>query len=436
MNGRSPQALIDSVRSGSLAHKAGLVAGDAILSVNGQSPTDLIDLSFAFAEEKLLLQVKTAKGEEKTLTIKKRFQDDLGIEFASAVFDDVRRCANRCIFCFVDQMAPGMRDSLYIKDDDYRLSFLYGNFITLTNLTPADVQRIRALHLSPLYISVHVTDPAARARMLGRKEAAILEPLDRLLAAGIEVHTQVVLCPGENDGNLLERTIQDLLDRQEQVLSLAIVPVGLTKYRADCYPLKGFTVEEAQTVVQQVTRWQEICLNKYERRFVFLSDEFYLQAGLPLPGVEEYEDFPQLENGVGLVADFCNEWNEVAVPEIDGRRPKSIAVACGVSAGPILEELINQLPHAETVIVQPVMNRFFGEQVTVTGLLTGSDYAATLALPSCDAHGIIIPGVSIRKGEEIFLDGMSVAELERILARPVRVAHTAAELKQLLCQWS
>jgi len=432
---KTVKAVIHQVTPGSLAAKAGLAAGDAILSINGQSPVDLIDLSFAFADEKLSLEVEKISGEVVTVKISKRYHEDLGIEFASAVFEGIRPCANRCIFCFVDQMPAGMRESLYVKDDDYRMSFLYGNFITLTNLGPADYRRIRQLHLSPLYVSVHATDATVRANMLGRKEADVMEPLARLREAGVEVHTQVVLCPEHNDGAVLAKTVTDLMALQEQVLSLAIVPVGLTRYRETCAPLRCFTVDEALTVVQQVRGWQQECLEKFGRRFVFLSDEFYLQAGVPLPTEEEYEDFPQLENGVGLVADFRAEWAATEASTEAGGLPGPVIVATGLSATPILQQLISELPDCEQISVLPIPNRFFGEQITVTGLLTGGDLAAALALPARSARGIIIPGVALRKGEQLFLDGMALDELEQQLGVPLRVAHNGGELKRILCHW-
>ena len=259
----------------------------------------------------LKLLIEKTNGEREVLEIEKEYDEDLGIEFESAVFDGVRRCANKCIFCFVDQMAPGMRESLYVKDDDYRLSFLYGNFVTLTNSSPQDINRIRRLHLSPLYISVHTTNGSLREKMLNNKNAGkIMEQLDTLIESGIEMHTQVVLCPDINDGIELEKTISDLYSLHPSIISMAIVPVGLSRYRDNCYSLQVFTPEQALNVVNAVSKWQQKCRKASGTSFVYLSDEFYLNAGQPIPEYDLYDGFPQLENGIGLVRNFLFEWQQ------------------------------------------------------------------------------------------------------------------------------
>ncbi len=425
------------VQEGSIAAGLGIVPGDALLAVNGKAVRDIIDLSFALADEYVELLVARQNGEEELFAVEKEYDQDLGLEFAAAVFDRIRPCANKCVFCFVDQMPPGMRESLYVKDDDYRLSFLYGNFITLTNLGPRDFARIRRLHLSPLYVSVHATDGAIRAALLGNPRAAdILGRLRELTASGIDLHAQVVLCPGLNDGPVLERTITDLYALAPGVLSLAIVPVGLTRHREKCRPLRGFTPAEAENVIAAVAAWQRRSQTETGSSFVYLADEFYLACGHPVPAYDDYDGFPQLENGVGIVRSFLAEWAETAVKTSGYKDPLQIDVVCGRSAAAILAPLLGAfaLPNLAVRLVA-VENAFFGPGVTVTGLLTGADIAAALRRETGPRDGVILPGVALRKGENIFLDGRSPEDLAQTLGLPVRVAHFAADLKGLLAAW-
>ncbi|WP_407922236.1 DUF512 domain-containing protein [Anaerosporomusa subterranea] len=436
MNFLLKQGIIATVRPGSLAARLGLTAGDRLLSVNGQSPEDLIDLSFAVADSRFTLAVEKLDGTKETHQVRKGRHDDLGIEFESAVFDQVRCCANRCIFCFVDQMPAGMRQSLYVKDDDYRLSFLYGNFVTLTNLGPRDLDRIRRLHLSPLYVSVHATDGEVRASMLNNKRASqIMKQINELVSFGTELHAQIVLCPGINDGAVLEKSFRDLYALSPSVLSLAIVPVGLTRYRQDCHSLSGFTADGAAAVINQVENWQAACREETGESFVYLADEFYLAAGRTVPAYDLYADFPQLENGVGLVRCFLDEWEKTELTA-SYDQPLCIDVVCGVSAAKIIGPLLADwtVPNL-TVRLLPVENKFFGPSITVTGLLTGSDILAALQASDKPGDGVIIPGIALRKGENIFLDDMTLEEFERQLGSPVRAAHFAADLKQCLADW-
>lgn len=432
------KGLIAGVTAGSIAAELGLEPGDALLAVNGKPVKDIIDLSFALADEYVELLVAKPGGDEELFAVEKDYDEDLGLEFESAVFDRVRPCANKCLFCFVDQMPAGLRESLYIKDDDYRLSFLYGNFITLTNLTRTDRDRIRRLHLSPLYVSVHATDGAVRAGLLGTKRAAaIMDQLKELVADGIELHTQVVLCPGMNDGEVLDRTIADLYALRPHILSLAVVPVGLTRYRpADGRPLRTFTPAEAEGVVAQVAGWQQRSRRQTGSGFVYLADEFYLAAGKPIPAYDEYDGFPQLENGIGLVRAFLADW-QAAAPAIRARSaPLYLDVVCGRSAAIILEPLLKELDIANIKPrLVPVINQFFGSSVTVTGLLTGGDIMASLASLPGPRDGVILPGVALRKGENVFLDGLNPSAVADRLATTVRVAFSAGELKQLLADW-
>ena len=431
------EGLISTVMPGSLAAEMGITAGDRLLAVNETPIQDIIDLSFALADEYVELLVVKQNGEQAIYEIEKEYHEDLGIEFASAVFDGVRQCANRCIFCFVDQMPPGMRQTLYVKDDDYRLSFLYGNFITLTNLTSADEQRIRSLHLSPLYISVHATDGEIRSRMLNhRRGSNIMQQLRNFADQGIEFHTQVVLCSGYNDGEVLDKTIGDLFALAPAALSLAIVPVGLTRYREGCHPLRVFTPSEADQVIADVTGWQDRCRTATGNSFVYLADEFYLAAGHPIPEYDRYDDFPQLENGVGLVRSFLHEWHNQSMVAPGYEQGMRLDVVCGVSAAKVLSPLLDSLciPGLNVRLVV-VENRFFGPHVTVTGLLTGADILACLQEVPAERDGVIIPGVALRKGEAVFLDGMQPADIETALGVPVRTAYFARDLLEMLKEW-
>lgn len=431
------KAVIARVAPESIGAELGLAPGDALVAVNGQPVEDLIDLSYALAEEFVELDILRSDGEEVVFEVEKDCDEDLGLEFESAVFDRVRQCANKCVFCFVDQMPPGLRESLYIKDDDYRLSFLYGNFITLTNIGQRDIDRIRRLHLSPLYVSVHATDGRIRAAMLGNgKAAGIVGQLKKLTDIGVELHTQVVLCPGLNDGPVLQRTIADLWSLRPHILSMAVVPVGLTRHRDNCQPLRTFTPAEAAGVIAAVAEWQAKCRRESGASFVYLADEFYLAAGHPIPAYDQYDGFPQLENGVGIVRSFLAEWEETAVSSAGYREPLRLDVVCGKSAAAILRPLLANLcvPNLAVRLV-PAVNTFFGPDVTVTGLLTGVDIAKALEAAAGERDGVIVPGIALRKGEDIFLDGGSMASLAERLGRQVRAAYFAADLKQALTNW-
>ena len=429
--------IIARVIPDSIAVEVGLEPGDRLISVDGESIRDIIDLSFALSDENVELLIEKPNGEQEIIEIEKDYDEDLGIEFESAVFDGVRRCANKCIFCFVDQMAPNMRESLYVKDDDYRLSFLYGNFVTLTNTMPQDLDRIRRLHLSPLYISVHTTNGALREKMLNNKNAGkIMEHLDTLIESGIEMHTQIVLCPDINDGEELEKTISDLYALHPNVLSMAIVPVGLSRYRENCYSLQVFSPEKARNVITLVEKWQQKCRKKSGTSFVYLSDEFYINAGHPIPEYDVYDGFPQLENGIGLVRNFLHEWEQSEVVTTDYDSAHHIDVVCGTSAQKILGPLLETVQIKNlTIRVIPIENDFFGNEISVSGLLTGEDIVKQLAKIDGVRTGVIIPGVALKKGEGVFLDNMTLEEVERGLGTPVHAAYSAEELRQLLQTW-
>lgn len=430
--------IISAIHQGSLAEELELVPGDKIISINGQELTDIIDLSFALADEEIEMLVEHTNGEQEIIAFEKDIDEELGAEFESAVFGKIRQCANNCYFCFVDQVAPDMRDSLYIKDDDYRLSFLYGNFVTMTNMGPRDLERIHRLHLSPLYISVHTTNPKLRGEMLRTKRGElIMEQLAKLNDADVDYHTQVVLCPGLNDGIELDRTIQDIINMQPHAKTLGIVPVGLTKFRENCYPLKTFDAAGAKKVIEQVSHWQEKMRKQTGKNFVYLSDEFYLLAGVPLPKAEEYDGFPQLDNGIGLTRNFIEQWKETKINTNNYKKPLNIDIICGKSAGKVIKNLVNELNvNKLNTNVLDLENDFFGHEVTVTGLLTGQDIIKNLKQNKNNRDGIIIPGCALREGEDIFLDDYTLDDIKKAFPdEEIKVASDAIMLKNLLADW-
>ena len=423
------QGLISSVKHGSLAEAAGIKAGESLLTVNGSSLRDIIDLSFLLADEQVVLKLAGADGTEREITIDKRIDEDLGLEFESAVFDKVTTCYNKCVFCFVDQMIPGMRKGLYVRDDDYRLSFLYGNFITLTNMKDEDFDRIIQTHMSPLYVSVHATDPEVRCAMMKNRFAGeLMDKLKRLFDAGITVHTQIVCCPGYNDGDVLKRTYADLRALAPMVETMAIVPVGLTKNRAHLTPLRLFTPEEAREIVTTVTEWQQECRQSLGKSFVYLGDEFYILAGMPLPQADWYDGFPQLENGIGLSRNFLEEWQKAnKIAPVKGEVNSVIPV--GTSAYKVLQPLIEDF-NAQTGMQHRLIgveNEFFGSTVNVTGLLCGNDILNAVK----GAQSIILPEV-VLNSDDLFLDDMSYAEFCKAAGAPVHRAATAGDLYKLL----
>ncbi|HJG03249.1 MAG TPA: DUF512 domain-containing protein [Megamonas funiformis] len=430
--------IISAIHQGSLAEELELVPGDKIISINEQELTDIIDLSFALADEEIEMLIEHENGEQEIIAFEKDIDEELGAEFESAVFGKIRQCANNCYFCFVDQVAPNMRDSLYIKDDDYRLSFLYGNFVTMTNMGPRDLERIHRLHLSPLYISVHTTNPKLRGEMLRTKRGElIMEQLAKLNEADVEYHTQVVLCPGLNDGEELDRTIQDIISMQPYAKTLGIVPVGLTKFRENCYPLKTFDAQGAKKVIEQVRHWQEKMRKQTGKNFIYLSDEFYLLAGEPLPKAEEYDGFPQLDNGIGLTRNFIEQWKETEINPNNYQKLLNLDIICGKSAGKVIKNLVDELNIDNlNANVLALENEFFGHEVTVTGLLTGQDIIKNLKQNKANRDGIIIPSCALREGEDIFLDDYTLEDIKKAFPdEEVKVASDAIMLKNLLADW-
>ena len=425
--------LISAVRKNSLAEVAGIVAGDKLVAVDGVQVKDIIELSFYTSDYEVELELENAQGQRRQVHIDKYPDEDLGLEFEAAVFDKVSTCYNNCIFCFVDQMIPGMRKGLYVRDDDYRLSFLYGNFITLTNLKEEDFQRIIQTHMTPLYVSVHATDPKVRCEMMHNRFAGeLMDKLERLFAAGIEVHTQIVCCPGYNDGEILAKSFHDLYARHPHVLTMAVVPVGITKHREGLHPLRTFTKEEAAALIDQVTPWQRQCREETGKTFIYLGDEFYLLAGRDVPTAEWYDGFPQLENGIGLTRSFVDEW-QATLPSLSSYQAASPAVIpVGESAftvlQPLLDALNKQFNTAHSFV--PVPNEFFGGKVNVTGLLTASDILRT-----CKESGkrLILPAV-VLNNDKLFLDDTALEQFRKEYPGKVDIAKDAKELLHLLLE--
>lgn len=420
------EARIVSVQIGGIGDELGLEPGDAIVEIDGTTPRDLIDYRYALAEECVLVSVRKASGELLEFEIEKDPDEGLGVGFESPLFDGLRECNNRCVFCFVDQMPKGVRRSTLLHDDDYRLSFLGGNFVTLTNLEEEDFARILSLRLSPLYASIHATDPDVRRRLFRSKNAdRALPALERLLAGGITVHTQVVVVPGLNDGAALERTVRDLAALHPGVASLGIVPVGLTAHRERLPELPAVGPTEATAILDAIEVWQREFRRRLGTRFCFAADELYLAAERPLPAVREYEDFPQLENGIGLCASFRQEFLRAArnlVPQCVTR------IHTGVSAAPFLRGLLAEAGLEGAVEVRAVANRWLGESVTVAGLLAGRDVAGSLAEPGAELH--LVPAIAL-DAEERFLDDIPLGSLAPATGRLLAIG-SARELARAI----
>jgi len=423
--------LISGVRKNSLAEVAGFVAGDKLLSVQGVQVKDIIELSFYTSDYEVDLEVENADGQRRQIHIDKYPDEDLGLEFDSAVFDKVATCYNNCIFCFVDQMIPGMRPGLYVRDDDYRLSFLYGNFITLTNLKEEDFQRIIQTHMTPLYVSVHATDAKVRCEMMHNRFAGeLMEKLERLFAADIQVHTQIVCCPGYNDGEVLAKSFADLYSKYPHVLTMAVVPVGITKHREELPLLRTFTKEEAAALIDQVTVWQQNCREETGKTFIYLGDEFYLLAGREVPQADWYDGFPQLENGIGLTRSFLDEWQQT-LEQLASYTPTAPAVVpVGEGAYPVLKPLMDKLNQkfGSQHAFAPVPNKFFGGKVNVTGLLTAGDI-----LQFVQSKRVILPAV-VLNNDNLFLDDKSLEQFKESFGGKVELAKGAKELLHLLLE--
>jgi len=414
--------VITSVDPRSPAEKAGIRAGEKLLSISGHPVVDVLDYRFYGYDRDPILVLSDEAGKERSLRVKKDEGLDLGLNFDTYLMDEPKPCSNHCLFCFVDQMAPGCRETLYFKDDDARLSFLMGNYITLTNLSEREAQRIIDLRISPINVSVHATDPKLRCTLLGNKNAArSLELMEAFGKAGIQMNGQIVLCPGWNDGEQLQRTMEDMA--RWGFVSCSIVPVGLTKFRQGLSKLRPVEKEEACAVIDQVEAFGEKCLAQYGSRMFFCSDEMYIRAGRPLPEEDFYEGYVQIENGVGMLRSLITEFESgLKMEDPVDEMPTPFTIATGVSARPFLQELVDlareQLGLQGQVIA--IQNDFFGHTIDVAGLVTGGDLIAQLKGKDLGSR-LLIPVNMLRHGGDVFLDDLHVSDVERELGVPVTV---------------
>ena len=459
---------IDGIEPGSIAEEMGIEAGDVLLEVNGKPIQDVFDYHFLINDVLLTLLIRKPNGEEWELEIEKDYYEDPGIVFENGLMDDYKSCYNKCIFCFIDQMPPNMRETLYFKDDDSRLSFLQGNYVTLTNMKDEDVERIIRYKLAPINVSVHAMNPELRCEMLHNRFAGeALDKIRRFYEGEIEMNGQIVLCKGVNDGAELERSIKELSDYLPYMQSLSVVPVGLTKFREGLYPLKPFEKEDAKEVLKIIHKWQKICYEKHGTHFVQASDEWYLLAEEPFPPEENYDGYIQLENGVGMIPllesefDQCladeleeqdmyseesddlksietkneklnelemdfrkNDDSETVEAEIENRTYRRVvSIATGKSAAGLMRRLagkfMKQHPDIKVIVYQ-IRNDFFGEMITVSGLLTGKDLKAQLTGQELGDMLLLSSNV-LRMGEEVFLDDVTLTELENALQVPIHI---------------
>lgn len=422
---------IVGVEKHSIAHKLHIKKGDKLLSVNGEAVKDIFDYQFLIADEYVTLEIEKANGHIEIFEIEKDYSDDIGLYFSSSLMDEYQSCRNKCIFCFIDQMPKGMRDTLYFKDDDSRLSFLQGNYVTLTNMTDADIDRIIRYHMEPINISVHTTEPELRCFMLNNRFAGdVLKYIDRLYEAGITMNGQIVLCKGVNDGVHLERTISDLMKYAPVMQSVSVVPVGLTRFREGLYPLEPLKSEDAIFAINIIENYQKQAFEKYDIHFIHASDEFYLLAGRDLPEEDRYDGYLQIENGVGMMRSLKEEFLvETSSDEydlhIEGRH---ISVATGTSASAFIEELAGMFSekYGTRIEVYPITNHFFGESITVSGLICGCDLKQQLAGYDLGEE-LLIPINMLRSGENYFLDDITVLEAQNKLNTRITVVPQSGE---------
>ena len=420
--------IIKSVEPGSIAEEMGIEAGDKLLSINDNRIEDVFDYHFYVNDEEIVLLIEKANGEEWELEIEKDYDEDLGIVFEQGLMDEYRSCRNKCMFCFIDQMPKGMRETLYFKDDDSRLSFLQGNYITLTNMSDHDIERIVKYHLEPINISFHTTNPELRCKMLHNRFAGeALKKVDTLYQGGIQMNGQIVLCKGINDGEELERSIRDMSKYLPHLQSVSVVPVGLTKYRDGLYPLESFTKEDAEKVIDTIEKWQKIFYKEYGFHFIHAGDEWYILAEREMPEEERYDGYLQLENGVGMLRLFINEFED-AYAEMEGDdRQMELSMATGLLAYPYLKQMIEKLqekyPNVK-VHLYPIRNDFFGEKITVAGLITGQDLISQLKEQKLGDR-LLLPCNMLRSGEEVFLDDVTLSELKESLQVEVDIVKSS-----------
>lgn len=418
---------VASVEAGSIADQLEIKKGDELLKINGKEINDVFDYHYLVNDEYLLLLIRKENGEEWELEIEKDYEQDLGIEFGEGLMDNYRSCRNKCVFCFIDQNPPGMRETIYFKDDDARLSFLQGNYITLTNMSEEDLERIIFYKLSPINVSVHTTNRELRKKMLINRFAGdAIDKLYKLYENQITMNSQIVLCKGYNDGEELDKTIGDLAAMQPYMQSLSVVPVGLTKFREGLAKLSKFTKEDACKVIDKVEAWQKKLLKEHGTRFIHLSDEWYLTAERPIPEEDYYEGYGQIENGVGMIRSLTEEVKDAMTEEKGDDRTKKISLATGVLAAPIIRDMVTLVNEKYPKIdanVYTIENEFFGKDITVAGLLTGQDIIKQLSGQELGEY-LILPNVLLRQGEDVLLDDLTVADLEKALQIKIRIVQS------------
>ncbi len=423
--GAAMAVVIKYVEPKSPAARARIKAGDTLLAINGRDINDVLDYRFFIPDKKWLAKIQTAGGRVRTAFVGKLPYEESGMEFDTYLMDKQRSCRNNCVFCFIDQLPQGMRESLYFKDDDSRLSFLFGNYITLTNLTDHDVDRIIEMHISPINVSVHTTNPELRCKMMNNRFAGdCLRHLYRFAEAGLAINCQLVMVPGYNDGAELIRSMENLANLAPAVRSVAAVPVGLTRHREGLPELRGFTAEESAEVIRAMTEMGDKMLAEHGSRIFYPSDEWYIKAGLPIPADDFYEDYPQLENGVGMLA-LLKEQFSAALDEVEGEpNTARTVIASGMDAAPYLKALVGMAkqkwPQLQVRVI-PIRNDFFGESITVSGLVTGGDLIKQLGgLP---IQRLILPANMLRQEGDLFLDDVSVTDVETALNTAVEIVN-------------
>ena len=422
--------LINSVSEGSIAEEMGVEAGDYLISINGNEIEDVFDYRFLVDDEYIEMVIRKADGEEWELEIEKDYDEEIGIEFENGLMDEYRRCHNKCIFCFIDQMPKGMRETLYFKDDDSRLSFLQGNYVTLTNMSDHDVERIIRYRLEPINISFQTTNPELRCKMLNNRFAGeALKKARKFYEAGITMNGQIVLCKGVNDGEELERSLRDLSEYMPYLQSLSVVPVGLSKHREGLYPLESFTKEDAREVLQCIHKCQKKMYEKYENHFVHAGDEWYILAEEDFPEEENYDGYLQYENGVGMVRSMLDMLQEELETHQGDERERELSMITGKLMYPFLGEMIKDInekyPKVQ-VHLYGIRNDFFGEQITVAGLLTAQDIIAQVKDKPLGER-LLLPDCMLRSGESVFLDDVTVEEMENALQVKIDIVKSSGQ---------
>lgn len=412
---------IISVDPDSPADRAGIVSGETLLTIDGTAVRDVLDYKFYGYDAQLSLALLSQTGEQRTVEIRKREGEPLGLNFEHYLMDKMKRCSNKCVFCFIDQMPKGMRETLYVKDDDARMSFLLGNYITMTNLSEEDVQRILRMHISPINISVQTTNPELRVKMLQNSKAGkALALLPRFAEGGIRMNCQLVICEGMNDGDELRRSLSDLEALYPAVSSISVVPFGMTIHREGLYPLQPTTKEGAAEMLDIVEAFAEKCLEKHGTRLAWCGDEVYLKAGRPLPDASYYEDFTQFENGIGMLPLFSEEFR-LALPDYKGQTPRPFCIATGKAASGMMDMLIDEARKVCNNLngnIYAIENVFFGSGVTVAGLITGQDLLRQLQGKALGER-VLISANMLRDGGDVFLDDLTLSEVAEMLGVPV-----------------